>query len=67
MVNNLLADAGDAGSILVLGSSPGEGNVNPLQYSYLLNLMDRGAGQAMVHEVTESDTAEHTCARFQSP
>jgi len=26
-----------------LGSSPGEGNGNPLQYSYLENPMDRGA------------------------
>ena len=31
----------------------GEGNGNPLQYSCLGNLMDRGAGQAMVHRVTE--------------
>ena len=31
----------------------GEGNGNPLQYSCLGNLMDRGAGQAMVHGVTE--------------
>ena len=27
---------------------------NPLQYPYLLNLMDKGARQAMVHEVTQS-------------
>jgi len=26
-----------------LGRSPGEGNVNPLQYPCLENLMDRGA------------------------
>jgi len=26
-----------------LGRSPGEGNGNPLQYSYLENSMDRGA------------------------
>ena len=36
-----------------------EGNGNPLQYSYLENLMDKGAWQAIVHVVTkESDTAE---------
>ena len=30
---NLAANAGDAGSILGSGRSPGEGNGNPLQYS----------------------------------
>ena len=34
-----------------LGRSPGEGNGNPLQYSYLENPMDRGAWQTTVHEV----------------
>ena len=39
------------------GRSPGEGNGNPLQYSYLGNPMDRGAWWATVHRVTkESDT-----------
>ena len=37
----------------------GEGNGNTLQYSCLENSMDKGAWQATVHEVTESDTAEH--------
>ena len=32
--------AGDPGSILGLGRSPGEGNGNPLQYSCLENFMD---------------------------
>ena len=41
-------DAGDAGWIPELGKSPGEGNGNPLQYSCLENLMDRGAWQAIV-------------------
>ena len=36
----------------------GEGNGNPLQYSYLENLMDRGAWWTTVHEITESDTTE---------
>jgi len=34
-----------------LGRSPGEGNGNPLQYSCLGKPMDRGAWQAIVHEV----------------
>ena len=34
---------GDLGSIPGLGRSPGEGNSNPLQCSYLENPMDRGA------------------------
>ena len=34
----------------------GEGNGNPLQYSCLGNLMDRGAWQGTVHEVTKSQT-----------
>ena len=32
---------------------PGEGNGNPLQYSYLGDSMDRGAWQARVHGVAE--------------
>ena len=43
--------AGDRGSILGLGRSPGEGNGNPLQYSCLENPMDKGAWQATVHGV----------------
>jgi len=35
--------AGDKGSVPGLERSPGEGNGNPLQYSYLRNRMDRGA------------------------
>ena len=34
--------ARDANSIPGSGRSPGEGNGNPLQYSCLGNLMDRG-------------------------
>ena len=36
-------NAGDPGSIPVLGWSLGEGNGNPLQYPCLENPMDRGA------------------------
>ena len=42
---------GDSGSIPWLGRSPKEGYGNPLQYSFLENLMDRGARQATVHGV----------------
>ena len=42
--------AGDPGSILGLGRSPGEGHDNTLQYSCLENSIDRGAWQGTVHE-----------------
>ena len=47
------ASAGDADLIPGSGSSPGEGNSNPPQYSCLGNPMDRGAGQATVHGVSK--------------
>ena len=53
MVKNAPANAGDAGSIPVLGRSPGEGNGNPSQYSCLGNPMDRGGWWAMVHGVAK--------------
>ena len=43
VVKNLPANAGEVGSILGSGRSPGGGNGNPLQYSCLENSMDRGA------------------------
>ena len=46
-------NVGDLGSIPGLGSSPGEGNGNPLQYSCLGNPMDRGIWSATVRAVTE--------------
>ena len=46
------------GSVLGLGRSPGEGNGNPLQDSFLENSMDRGAWQATVHGVAELDVTE---------
>jgi len=36
-----------------MGSFPGEGNGNPLQYSCLENPLNRGDQQAAVHVVTE--------------
>ena len=49
-------NAGNMGSIPGSGKSPGEGNGNPLQCSYLENPMDRGACQATVHRVTKGQT-----------
>ena len=43
MVKNVASNAGDLGLIPGLGRSPGEGNVNPLQFSYLDDSMDGGA------------------------
>ena len=48
--------AGDSGSFPGLGTSPGEGNNNPLQYSHLENSMDRGAWCSTAHVVTNSWT-----------
>ena len=54
VVKNLPAKAGDAGSVPVLGISPGGGHSNPLQYSCLENPLERGAWQATVHRVTKT-------------
>ena len=57
MVKNPPANAADMGSVPGSGRSLGEGNGNPLQYSYLGNPMDRGAWWATVHGVEKkSDT-----------
>ena len=53
-------DIRDAGLIPGLGRSPGEGNSNPLQYSFLENSMDRGAWWVTVHGVIKSYTTEAT-------
>ena len=65
MVKKLPDSAGDAGDTVSIpgpGRSP-EGNDNPLQYSCLENPMDRGAWQAIVPGVTESDTTVHISVR----
>ena len=62
MVKNAPANAGDTGdmsSTLGSGRCLGGGNGNPLQYSCLGNPMDKGACQAAVHGIPESDTTEH--------
>ena len=57
VVKNPPANAGDGtdvGLIPGLGTSPGGGHGNPLQYSCLENPMDRGAWGATVHRVSQS-------------
>ena len=53
VVKNPPASAGDTGLTPGSRRSPGEGNGNPLQYSWLGNAMDRGASQATVHRVAK--------------
>ena len=59
VVKNSPASAGNVGSIPGLGRFPGEGNGNPLQYSYLGNPMDSGGGRK------ESDTTEQLKQQWQ--
>ena len=58
LVKNPLANEGerDMGSIRGLGRPSGEGNGNPLQYSYLVNPVDRGTYWATVHGFAETWT-----------
>ena len=59
MVKNLPANSGDIRDMSLIpgsGTSPGEGNHNPLQYSCLEKPVDRGAWGTTVHGVTESQT-----------
>ena len=49
-------DIRDEGSMPGLGRPPGGGQGNPLQYSCLENLMDRGAWWAVVHRAAQSRT-----------
>ena len=53
MIKNSSAKAGDMGSIPGMGRSPGGGDGNPLQYSYLENPTDRGAWWATVHGIVK--------------
>ena len=57
VLKNACANIGnvrDVGLIPGLGRSPGGGHGNPLQYSCLKNLQDRGAWQAIAHRVSKS-------------
>ena len=49
-------DIRDMGSIPELGRSSRVGNGNPLQYFCVENLMNRGAWQAIVYRVMQSQT-----------
>ena len=51
-------NTGDLGSVPGLGRSPGEGNVYPLQYSYLEISMDRGAWRGSRWGHKDLDTTE---------
>ena len=64
-VKNLSANAGDVDLIPASGSSTGEGNVKPLQYSCPENPMGRGAWWATVHGVEKSWTRLRTHAATQ--
>ena len=55
-VKKSACQARDLSSISGSERSPGEGNGNPLQCSFLENPMDRGAWRATVHRVTKSQT-----------
>ena len=48
-VQDTACNTEDAGLIPGSGRSPGEGNGNPHQYSYLGNSMDRGTWWATIH------------------
>ena len=60
VIKNLLANAGDPGSIPGSGRFPEVGHSNPFQYSCLENPMGGGAWWATVHGVRKSDTTEVT-------
>ena len=56
VVKNLPANTEGLGSIPGWGRSPGEGNGNPLQYPYLGNPMDKGAGRLLSKGLKKSST-----------
>ena len=69
MVKNLPANAGDTEDVGLIpgsGTSPGDKNDNPFQYSCLGNPMDRGAPRAIVHGVTKSWTQLNDSVQFSS-
>ena len=53
-ISSLSGDMRDAGLIPGSGRFPGGGHGNPLQYSCLESLMDRGAWWATVHGVAKN-------------
>ena len=67
VVKNLPVNAGDTDSIPGLGRFPGEGNGNPLQYSYLENPMDRGLQSIESQRVGHNWTHTHMHVHMGSP
>ena len=56
VVKNIPSNARVSSLIPGLGTFPGEGDGNPLQYSCLENSMDRGVWWPTAHGVTKSWT-----------
>ena len=56
MVKKSACNVGDLDSVPRSGRSPEEGNVYPLQNSFLKNFMDGGTWQATVHGIAKSST-----------
>ena len=52
-------DTGHMGSTSGSGRSPEVGNGSPLQYSWLKNLIDRGAIHRAESDMTEQPSAQH--------
>ena len=67
-VKNLLANAGDVGSMLGLRRSPGGRNDNTLQYSCLENSMDWAPGrlQSRVLQRVRHDWSQHSYSYMQN-
>ena len=62
MIKNPAASAKDMGSISGSGTSPREGNGNPLQYSCLEGPINRGAWWAKVYGVAKELNTTENCA-----
>ena len=61
VVKNLPANAGDAGSSLGSGKSPGEGNGTPLQYSCLGNPMNGVTERVRHNLMTKQQSVSIVC------
>ena len=61
VVKNLPVNVGEEVSVSRLGTSPREGDGNPLQYSFLGNPMNRGAWWPTIHGVAYNPRG---CKRF---
>ena len=61
------SSVGDIGLVPRSGRSPAEGNSNPFQYSWVENLMDRGAWRATVQGMAKSRIQLSTYIILPSP